>query len=72
MSEPSEQKMKGNWKQFKGRVQEAWGALTGDELDRYQGRREQLEGHIQEETGEAREAVREKIDRISRETKYSF
>ena len=70
MDSPREQQVKGNWKQFKGRVKEAWGSLTDDELDRYEGRREQLEGYIQERTGEQREAVRKRIDRIATETKY--
>ena len=72
MSSPTEQQAKGNWKQFKGRLQEAWGALTDDDIDRYEGKRERLEGHIQEKTGEQREAIREKIDEISRKVKYTF
>lgn len=72
MSNPTEQRAKGNWKQFKGRLQEAWGALTNDDLDRYEGKRERLEGHIQEKTGEERQNVREKIDKLAREAKYKF
>lgn len=60
----------GNWKQFKGEIQEKRGDLTRDDLDKYEGRREQLEGHIQEQTGEARESVHREVDRIARETKY--
>ena len=71
MASPKVQQAKGNWKQFKGKLQEAWGDLTDDELDQYEGRRKQLEGHIQERTGESREAVRERIDAIARETKYN-
>ena len=33
----------GNWKQFKGKVQQKWGKLTDDELDTMEGRREELE-----------------------------
>lgn len=69
---PAEQKAEGNWKQFRGRLREAWGSLTDDEVDRFQGRRDQLEGHIQEKTGETREAVRRKLDDLSKETKYNF
>lgn len=67
---PKAQQAEGNWKQFKGKVQEKWGDLTNDELDQYEGRREQLEGHIQEKTGEAREEVHREIDRIAKDTKY--
>ena len=70
MDSPREQQAKGNWKQFKGRIQEAWGSLTNDDLDRFEGRREQLEGHLQEKTGETREAIRQKLDRFARDTKY--
>ena len=72
MDTPTEQKTQGNWKKFKGQVRESWGTLTDDELDRYEGKREQLEGHIQEKTGETREDIRTRIDRIARDTKYSM
>lgn len=72
MGSPAEQQTEGGWKQFRGRIQEAWGSLTDDDLDRYEGRRDQLEGHIQEKTGEARENIRRKIDDLSREAKYNF
>ncbi|HET6568131.1 MAG TPA: CsbD family protein [Rhodothermales bacterium] len=69
---PREQEGKGNWKQFKGRLQESWGDLTNDDLDRYEGQREQLEGHIHEKTGETRESVRQTVDRIARDIKYNL
>ncbi|PQJ35264.1 hypothetical protein BSZ35_12235 [Salinibacter sp. 10B] len=72
MSSPTKQQAKGAWKQFKGRLQEAWGVLTDDDLDRYEGKRERLEGYIQEKTGEQRQAIRDKIDEISRKVKYNF
>jgi uncharacterized protein YjbJ (UPF0337 family) len=72
MSSPTKQQAKGTWKQFKGRLQEAWGALTDDDIDRYEGKRERLEGYIQEKTGEHSKAVRDKIDEISRKVKYNF
>ena len=40
MSSPTEQQAEGTWKVFKGKVQEAWGALSGDCLVRFEGRRE--------------------------------
>ena len=72
MSSPTRQQAKGAWKKFKGRIQEAWGALMNDDLDRYEGKRDQLVGHIQEKTGETRTAIRNRLDRISRETKYKL
>jgi len=72
MSSPHEQKAKGAWKQLKGRLQEAWGALTNDDLDRYRGKRDQLEGFIQEKTGEKRRTIRKKLDRLADDSNYTF
>jgi uncharacterized protein YjbJ (UPF0337 family) len=47
----NEDRMKGNWKQFKGKIQEQWGKLTDDDLDVIAGKREQLLGRIQERHG---------------------
>ena len=43
--------VQGNWKQFRGRVKEQWGELTDDDLDRIEGKRDQLVGSIQEKYG---------------------
>jgi uncharacterized protein YjbJ (UPF0337 family) len=43
--------VEGNWKQMKGRVKEQWGKLTHDDLDVIHGKREQLEGGLQERYG---------------------
>jgi uncharacterized protein YjbJ (UPF0337 family) len=52
----------GNWKQFGGRVKEKWGKLTDDDLAVINGRRDQLEGKIQERYGLAKDQVRSDID----------
>ena len=44
-------RIEGNWKQAKGKIKEKWGNLTDDDLDKIAGRRDQLEGKIQEVTG---------------------
>jgi uncharacterized protein YjbJ (UPF0337 family) len=43
---------------MKGKVKEKWGKLTDDELDRIAGKRDQLEGKIQERYGIAKDQVR--------------
>lgn len=48
-------RIKGDWKQFKGRVKEQWGNLTDDHLDKIEGQRDQLVGHIQERYGITRD-----------------
>lgn len=69
---PERQQLAGNWKQFKGRLKEAWGDLTDDELDQFEGKRDRLEGYLQEKTGEKREALRDRLDRYSRDAKYRW
>ncbi len=48
--------------QFKGQVKEQWGKLTDDEIDEIAGRRDQLEGKIQERYGLAKDQVRTDVD----------
>ena len=56
--------IEGNWKQFKGTVQEKWGKLTDDDLDRIDGKREQLEGRLQEAYGIGRDQAKEEVDQF--------
>ena len=51
----NEDQVKGNWKQFKGRIKERWGKLTDDDLDIIEGRTDQLVGKLQERYGIARQ-----------------
>ena len=39
--------IKGDWKQFKGKVKETWGKLTDDDLNVIAGQRNQLVGRLQ-------------------------
>jgi uncharacterized protein YjbJ (UPF0337 family) len=55
-------RVEGNWKQIKGRAKEQWGKLTDDDLDVISGRRDQLEGKIQERYGYAKDQARKEID----------
>jgi uncharacterized protein YjbJ (UPF0337 family) len=48
-------RIEGNWKQFRGRVQQQWGKLTNDDLDTVEGRRTELVGKIQERYGIAKD-----------------
>jgi uncharacterized protein YjbJ (UPF0337 family) len=63
------QQADGAWTQLKGRVQEAWGALTDSDIDRYEGKIDQLAGFISQKTGEARETIAEKLNALSNEIK---
>jgi uncharacterized protein YjbJ (UPF0337 family) len=54
----------GNWKQFRGKIQEKWGKLTNDDLDQIDGRREQLVGRLQELYGKERDELERDVERI--------
>lgn len=55
-------RVEGNWKQFTGKVQEQWGKLTNDEIDQVAGKREQLEGLIQNRYGVAKDEAKRQVD----------
>jgi uncharacterized protein YjbJ (UPF0337 family) len=56
--------MAGNWKQFRGKIQEKWGKLTNDDLDEIDGRREQLVGRLQELYGRQRDELEREVDLV--------
>ena len=55
-------RVQGNWKQVAGKVKAKWGKLTADDLMAINGRREELEGKIQQRYGLAKDQVRKEID----------
>jgi uncharacterized protein YjbJ (UPF0337 family) len=58
----TERPSEGNWKQTKGKIKEKWGQLTDDDLTQINGKRDQLEGKIQERYGLAKDRARKDID----------
>ena len=61
----------GNWRQFKGAVQEKWGDITDDDFDVIAGNREQFAGKIQERYGVARDQAEREVDDFVRDLKES-
>jgi uncharacterized protein YjbJ (UPF0337 family) len=57
----------GKWKEMKGRVKEQWGKITDDELDRAEGRAEQMIGLLQQRYGYSKERAQEEYDRFMRD-----
>jgi uncharacterized protein YjbJ (UPF0337 family) len=47
--------VKGDWKKFRGKIKERWGELTDEDLDRIEGKRDQLLGALQRRYGVARD-----------------
>jgi uncharacterized protein YjbJ (UPF0337 family) len=62
-------RIEGNWKQMKGKINEKWGDLTDDDLDRIAGRRDQLEGLIQQRYGLSKDQARAQIEEWFNEQK---
>jgi uncharacterized protein YjbJ (UPF0337 family) len=60
------QTVEGNWSEAKGKIKEAWGQLTDDELDVIAGKRDQLVGLIQKTYGVAREEAERQVRRFER------
>ncbi len=62
----NEDRIKGNWKQFKGRIKAKWGELTDDDLDVAEGNRDYLVGRLQERYGIAKDEAKERIREFER------
>lgn len=55
-------RIEGNWKQFKGRVQQQWGKLTDDDVAEINGKRVELVGKVQSRYGYAREKAEAEVE----------
>ncbi len=60
----SRQELEGKWEQVKGRLQDRWGQLTEDELQRVRGNASALVGVIEEKTGESRREIEAYLDQM--------
>ncbi len=67
----NEDVFKGNWKQIKGNAKQWWGKLTDDDLNRIEGRQEELVGRLQERYGWSKEEARTEVDRRLREYEHT-
>jgi uncharacterized protein YjbJ (UPF0337 family) len=53
----SELKLKGAWNEVKGKVKQAYGDLTDDDLIREDGKDDELLGKLQQKTGKGRDEL---------------
>lgn len=58
------QLLKTNWEDAQGRVKEAWGALTDNDVLKSQGNWDQLVSTIRAKTGESVDTVEQKLNSI--------
>ncbi len=54
--------LKGKWKQLRGEIQNKWGKLTNDDLDRVEGNQDKMLGMLQERYGYAKDEARRQLD----------
>nr|WP_299206566.1 CsbD family protein [uncultured Brumimicrobium sp.] len=58
----TEDKIKGNWNELKGKFKQKFGELTDDDLAYAEGKEDELIGKIQKKTGKAKEEIKKFID----------
>lgn len=52
----------GKWKEMRGQVKEWWGDLTDDDLDKIDGKSEQLVGILQQKYGYSKEKAEKELN----------
>jgi len=60
----NEDRLKGKWKEIKGRVKEQWGNLTDDDLLEIEGKQEKLVGILQNKYGYSKDKALEEYKKI--------
>jgi uncharacterized protein YjbJ (UPF0337 family) len=68
----TQEQIKGNWNQLKGKVRERWGQLTDDEMQEVEGNFDQLVGLVQQKTGEARQKIEHVLHELNEQTGGAF
>jgi uncharacterized protein YjbJ (UPF0337 family) len=53
----------GKWKEMRGQIKEWWGELTDDDLDRAEGKADQLVGLLQKKYGYSKEHAQKEFNR---------
>lgn len=63
----NQDKIEGQWKQLRGKLQSRWGKLTDDDLDVAEGNTDYLTGKIQERYGIAKDEAKEQLRAFERD-----
>jgi uncharacterized protein YjbJ (UPF0337 family) len=53
----SDLKLRGGWNELKGKIKQAYGDLTDDDLIREEGKDDELLGKLQQKTGKSRDEL---------------
>lgn len=62
MNNATQQKWEGKWDQLKGKVKQAWGDLTDDDVDVAEGNYDELVGRVKTRTGQTEDDIRRRFD----------
>ncbi len=68
----NEDTIKGNWKQFKGKVKKQWSNLTDNDLDVIAGKRDQMVGKMQERYGIAKDEAEKQLNDWETRSSYRW
>lgn len=60
----TDEEMKGNWNQIKGKLKQKYGQLTDDDLRFTEGKEDETWGRIQKKTGKSKRELRDEIERL--------
>lgn len=64
MDQNTKMRFEGKWQNLRGRVKEAWGDITDDELDQTQGKWDQVVGTVKRKTGQASDAIEMRLKNL--------
>ena len=65
----NEEQLAGKAIQVKGRIKEAWGRLSDDDIALYDGKREQFLGKLKEKYGIVREEAEDRLKQLEKMSK---
>lgn len=69
-SNPTWNRIQGNWKQLAGHARQQWGKLTDDDLAQIDGNRDILAGKIQDRYGVTQTEANQQIDSWANKLKF--
>jgi uncharacterized protein YjbJ (UPF0337 family) len=61
MDADTRMRFEGRWQELRGRVKEAWGDLTDDEVDQTEGKWDQIVGTVKRKTGESVDQIERRL-----------
>lgn len=64
MDRATRMRFEGKWQDVRGRVKEAWGDLTDDELDQTEGKWDQVVGALKRKTGQTSDAIESRLKNL--------